>query len=211
MITLVIVQCTGGDVSFSSHRTSVHFKPGWTEDSEESSMECDTLLQKALSAPAHCERVTVRALTAALLRRITPARTPGAEPIAADPVLMRCVSQLLAAPTAPTLDEAVRGLTQLIHAGAAPWGPDNRRRGGGASLVVLKACEEVLRAARCALRVAERLSQLPSDALGRRTGLMANRSRSAPREESVVKQGRGRTIQEQDLVRRGVLPLSQSD
>jgi hypothetical protein len=94
-------------------------------------MECDTLLQKALSAPAHRERGTVRALTASLLRRITPARTPRAESIAADPVLRRCVSQLLAASTAPTLDEAVRGLMQLIHAGAAQGGPS--QEGAGAS------------------------------------------------------------------------------
>jgi hypothetical protein len=74
-------------------------------------MEYDTLLAKALAAPASRERAATRALVAALLRR------PSAQP-----ALLRCVAQLLAAPSALTLDEAVRGLTQLIHAGANPRG-----------------------------------------------------------------------------------------
>jgi hypothetical protein len=80
-------------------------------------MEYDTLLAKALAAPASRERAATRALVAALLRR------PSAQPVAvAEPALLRCVAQLLAAPSALTLDEAVRGLTQLIHAGANPRG-----------------------------------------------------------------------------------------
>jgi hypothetical protein len=78
-------------------------------------MEYDTLLAKALAAPASRERAATRALVAALLRR------PSAQPVA-EPALLRCVAQLLAAPSALTLDEAVRGLTQLIHAGANPRG-----------------------------------------------------------------------------------------